>query len=152
MIQRRLGTLLLLVAGAALTLFGGTMVIEFGSPDTPAARAHHAVLTFRSVGCHDPATVDYQATAEGTVNGNRRSVPLTVTPLGEPGMFSVAREWPSEGRWVVVVNASQLGGQWSAVVDPEKRQSAVNFRRPATADDAGRLLNTAPQTAAKVEH
>ena len=41
------------------------------------------------------------ATAVGVVNGERRSIPLELNPLGEPGAFALSQQWPKEGKWVI---------------------------------------------------
>jgi hypothetical protein len=41
------------------------------------------------------------ATAVGVVNGERRSIPLELKPLGEPGVYALSQQWPKEGKWVI---------------------------------------------------
>jgi hypothetical protein len=43
------------------------------------------------------------ATAIGIVNGERRSIPLELKPLGEPGAYALSQQWPKEGKWVIQV-------------------------------------------------
>jgi hypothetical protein len=60
-----------------------------------------AVVTIKAVGCHDPAAAKVTATAVGMVNGERRSIPLELKPLGEPGSYALSQQWPKEGKWVI---------------------------------------------------
>jgi len=48
-----------------------------------------AVLIVKATGCHDPASAKLSATAIGEVNGQRRTVPLEVKNLAEPGAFAL---------------------------------------------------------------
>jgi hypothetical protein len=93
-------------AAATLALAGqllaGGFLLVLGNPDaSPEARRLNAVLTVQAAGCHDPATATLSATAIGVVNGRRREIPLNVQRLSSPGMFALAQQWPSEGRWVI---------------------------------------------------
>src|SRR5579863_7467344 len=87
-------------------LSAGGFFLQLGNPEANAeARAHHAVLTVKAGGCHDPATAQLTATAIGMVDGHRQSIPLTVTRLSEPGTFALSQQWPGEGRWVIELTA-----------------------------------------------
>lgn len=90
---------LLVLAGQ---LFAGGFYLQLGNPEASAeARKNNAVLTIKATGCHDPATAQLTATAVGIVDGQRRSIPLTVTKLSQPGMFALSQQWPKEGKWVI---------------------------------------------------
>jgi hypothetical protein len=94
-------TLVILIALAA-QVFAGGFILQLGNPEASAeARKLGAVVTIKAAGCHDPATARVTATAIGVVNGQRRTVPLEVKPLSEPGAFAVVGKWPREGKWVV---------------------------------------------------
>lgn len=90
----------------AAPVFAGALALEVGNPaaNTEAQSKHAAVLA-RTTACHSPEKTEITATAEGIVNGVRRSVPLKVIPLSTPGTFVVTHEWPSEGRWTVKIVA-----------------------------------------------
>jgi hypothetical protein len=86
----------------AYPLLAGSLVLQLGNPSaSPEAVKAGAVLTVKAAGCHDPAAATLTATAVGTVNGQRREIPLKVTPLSEPGMFAISQQWPREGKWVI---------------------------------------------------
>jgi len=94
-------TVLVLMALAGQALAGG-FYLQLGNPEASAeARKLGAVVTVKAAGCHDPAAAKVTATAIGVVNGQRRSVPLEVKALSEPGMFAVIGQWPKEGKWAV---------------------------------------------------
>lgn len=88
-------------------LLAGGFYLQMGNPDaSPEAKKLHAVLTIQATGCHDPAAARLTATAIGVVNGERREIALKLEPLATPGMFALSRQWPSEGRWVIRVEAN----------------------------------------------
>jgi len=83
-------------------LLAGGFYLQLGNPDaSEEARKANAVLTIKATGCHDPATATLTATAVGTVNGKRQTIPLQVTKLSETGMFALAQQWPKDGKWVI---------------------------------------------------
>jgi hypothetical protein len=61
------------------------------------------VTTYR---CGTPSSFALRGTAEGLVSGGRRSIELAITAASEPGVFRVARQWPAEGLWVLVLNVT----------------------------------------------
>ena len=104
------------LAGAHWALAGG-FFLTIGSP--VAANVPHvkgAVLVVRPDGCNEPAKAQITGTAEGIVNGARRSVPLKLTTLPTPGVYAVFREWPAEGVWVVSLTGKYVGATTSAIV------------------------------------
>jgi hypothetical protein len=98
--------------------------------------AKRAVLVVRPEGCADPAKARIEGTAEGLVNGARRSVPLKLAALKTPGVFAVFKEWPPEGVWVVKLTGSCQGSTAGVVVPigPKGfiRESSKFFSRPAS--------------------
>ena len=68
--------------------------------------AKHAVLVARISAGHSPERTTVTATAEGVVNGIRKTIPLKVIPLSTAGTFAVTREWPEEGTWAVKMIAT----------------------------------------------
>ena len=83
-------------------LFAGGFFLQLGNPEaSKEALKTGAVLTIKATGCHDPAKAKLTATAIGMVNGERREIPLKVTPLSEAGMFALSQQWPREGTWVI---------------------------------------------------
>jgi hypothetical protein len=90
----------------AASLFAGALALEVGNPAANAeAQSKHAAVLARTTACHSPENTEITATAEGVVNGIRRSVPLKVIRLSTPGTFVVTHEWPSEGTWAVKIVA-----------------------------------------------
>ncbi|MGB9454402.1 MAG: hypothetical protein WCB12_00025 [Bryobacteraceae bacterium] len=95
---------LLALAGS---LWGGGFYLMLGNPDaSPEARKLNAVVTVKSAGCVQPRATRISATAIGTINGERREIPLKLEPLSTPGMFALAQQWPKQGRWVIRLEAT----------------------------------------------
>ena len=95
-------TLLALCALTGSVLLAGGLWLEVGNPAAnPEAKEKGAALVLRIMACKSPEKTNITATAEGIVEGSRRTVALRVIPLSTPGTFAVTREWPSEGNWAV---------------------------------------------------
>lgn len=98
---------LLVLSMLAAPLFGGALTLDIGNPSAnPEAMAKHAVLVARMTACTSPEKTVVTATAEGIVNGVRKSIPLKIVPLSTAGTYAVAREWPTEGSWAVRMAAT----------------------------------------------
>jgi hypothetical protein len=95
------------IACTCAVLATGVSAADFaiGIANSVAGRsleAKSAAMVARPDGCADPANARIEGTAEGVVNGARRSITLKLVPLREtPGVVAVNKEWPAEGVWVV---------------------------------------------------
>ena len=70
------------------------------NPFDPATR--DAVLLVHTMVHYGTTKVsDLTGSAEGLVEGARRSVALRFDPTNEPGVYAVRRQWPSGGTWVL---------------------------------------------------
>lgn len=111
-----LASLALLLAIPSLALAGGFQL----SIETPAGASDphlkDVVLVARTYGCHQPADAKLTATAEGLVNGNRKSMPLELRSIGS-GVYAIKQQWPSEGTWVLVLTGAYNGMTSSVLVE-----------------------------------
>lgn len=97
----------ILVGGMTLTLASAATAGGFGlwaRRSTEHPKVKGGVLLVQADGCHGPgATVS--ATAEGIVNGRRRSIPLRLSKVRTDAAgnvtYALRRQWPTEGTWVV---------------------------------------------------
>ncbi len=126
-------------------LFAGGFFLQLGNPQaTQEAQKTGAVLTVKATGCHDPAKAKLTATAIGLVNGERREVPLKVTPLSEAGMFAISRDWPREGKWVIQLVARNDEQFTNTLVAADAsgvdRYRSRNDMRPFAAADIDAML------------
>ena len=99
-----------LLASLALSvsiLSAGGLRLEVGNPAAnPEAKAQQAALVARITACQSPEKTRITATAEGVVDGSRRTISLRVISLSTPGVFAVTREWPAQGNWAVKLIAT----------------------------------------------
>ncbi len=142
---------LISVAFLAAPLFSGALLLQVADPETsPEAQAKHAVVMARMTACHSPEKTIVSATAEGVVGGQRKTLPLKVIKLSTPGMFAVAREWPSEGVWAVrmVATNPDYKDYATGVIIPVDRETwsragAKEFFHAPTDDDVNSALTQA---------
>lgn len=144
-----LGGAILLLTGATSSShparFKGGPWISIETPANPydsAARgAAFLVHTFHhSV----PTNMEIEARAEGIVDGNRRTVPLSLN-AARVGTYAVRNVWGAKGTWSVLVVATQPAPKTSiqAVVDigTDGTVSRVTLpQRMLTAADVDRTL------------
>ena len=140
-----------LVLGSALAATAGGFWISIQNPSTVKdAVARNAVVLIRADGCHNPADATVTGSAEGLVNGVRRSIPLKLDPVSQPGTYAVAPQWPADGVWVLKFNGHYLGRDVGALVRlaPQKfeKQSAELFQRKITAEDVDASLKSLATT------
>ena len=117
-------TLLTLVSLAGVLLLASASTATAGgfylSVETPGSSAEpqlkDVVLIARVTGCHQPADAKLSATAEGLVNGTRKSVPLELRSIGS-GVYGIKPQWPSEGTWVLALTGAYNGMTTSALVE-----------------------------------
>jgi hypothetical protein len=101
-------------AAGADALKGVWLSIE--SPVNPYDNANQGVfLVVHTYWMHGQAPMTVEGRAEGTVGGERRSVPLSFQDRGD-GSYAVAQNWPTEGRWALVITGRNRGQQATALV------------------------------------
>jgi hypothetical protein len=111
-----LGGVLLLLASVSSVMAGGFQL----SVETPGKSAEpqlkDVVLIARTYGCHQPADAKLSASAEGLVNGARKSVPLELRSIGS-GVYGIKQQWPSEGKWVLALTGTYNGMTSSVLIE-----------------------------------
>lgn len=75
-----------------------------------------AAFALRTEGCADPAKLQVSGTAEGLVNGMRRSIALRILPASRPGVYAVFQTWPPEGHWVASLKGTCGSASAGAIV------------------------------------
>jgi hypothetical protein len=72
-------------------------------------------------------------TAEGMVNGERRSLKLQFAETSRVGVYALKRTWPTEGTWTLVIKANQgPDDAATAVVDLGSDGEVASIRVPTT--------------------
>jgi len=109
---RLAATALGLTAAAAASLAWTRPAETFGPPflsiELPAnpldAQTRGAAFTVHSYHHQHAVALQLTGTAEGIVDGRRRSIPVELTATGRPGTYAVARNWPAEGHWIIAIS------------------------------------------------
>jgi hypothetical protein len=111
-----LACVLLVSVLASSALAGGPPWISVEMPGDPTnATSRGAVLLVHAYSCGGPTKSPVTGTAEGLVNGERKTIALTLEPVGGMGVYAVKKQWPSEGTWVLTFGMS-IGGEVSTLV------------------------------------
>jgi hypothetical protein len=112
--------------------------IEYpANPHDPIARG--AFMTVRTY--HHGDLIGYQltGTAEGLVNGQRRSQPLEIRRMSQPGTYAVRWQKPAEGTWALVVSSARDGvHQASALVSVGNDGRVASVTVPSRSVENGR--------------
>ena len=134
---------------AAMSLFAGGFALQLGKPSTNSeAHAKSAVLVVRGYACVAPEKTTVSATAEGTVNGRRQSIPLKLVPLSGESTYALIRQWPTEGKWVItlVETNPRFDSRPSAVVKVDRDTidwaGITRFSQPPSTEQIEGVLNT----------
>ena len=137
------------LAVTALT-FAQTFTFTIGSPMASMdGRSKLAAFVFRTEGCADATKAKVDGTAEGVVQGTRKSVALKLAAMSTPGVYAVYPTWPADGDWVVSLYGTCAGASAGALVPIGPggfiRASSKFFPRPATAAELDEALQTLSQ-------
>ncbi len=106
---------------AAVTMGPPWVSIEY--PVNPYdATTRDAYLVVHAFHHGTPTNFPVSGTAEGIVNGQRRSLPLEFKATSRSGVYALKKQWPAEGAWTLVIGVAQ---------GPEDRVSAIVDLSPA---------------------
>jgi len=140
----------LLLVTAAWSASGADFSLAIGNP-VAVARPNGVVkkdigFAVRGENCADVAKIQVTGTAEGMVDGARRSIPLRLVAGETAGTFAVSHDWPQQGVWVVNLTGHCGSSIASAVVPMGPngflRESSKFFPRAATAAEVESALKT----------
>lgn len=92
------------------------------------AATRDAFLVVHAFHHGSPMAFPVSGTAEGLVNGQRRSIKLDFQPTTRTGEFALRQQWPNEGTWTLVLKVAQGEDGVTALVDlsPDGQVSRVN--------------------------
>ena len=91
---------------AALSVGPPWISIEY--PANPHDREATGALLYVHVFHHAQAIAyPIEGTAEGIVNGERRSIKLKFSDTARPAVYGLSRQWPTEGVWTLVIKMSR---------------------------------------------
>lgn len=71
------------------------------NPLDPTTRG--AVLVVHAFRHEHPAGLPISGTAEGLVNGDRRTIELKFAETSRAGVYALRQSWPAEGNWILTI-------------------------------------------------
>ena len=99
----------LALIAAAVTVGPPWISIEY--PVNPHDQSMRGAMLLVHVFHHSsPIAYPVEGTAEGIVNGERRTIKLRFTETARPAVYGLARQWPTEGVWTLVIRMSRGEG------------------------------------------
>lgn len=85
-----------------------------------------------------PVALPLAGTAEGIVNGERRSITLEFTATSRPGVYTLNERWPREGVWTLVIRAGRAPGMVATgVVEIGADGEIASVRVPTRREGSG---------------
>lgn len=127
-------TKLLTIAAVSLTAMLGPPRIQVTEVTPGHTAPAGAVLLVEGHHHQDAAALTISGRAEGTKNGQRVSMPLTLIPAGG-GRFAVTRQWTVGTPWVLVMSAGEgddgAHGVAEALVKIDASGKLVGIEYPA---------------------
>lgn len=162
-----LGATIMLGAGrpadARSTAAAGPSWISIETPVNPYDRTTRgAFLLVHAFHHGTPVAMPVTGTAEGLVNGERRSVALEFTPTSRSGAFALRKQWGNAGLWTLVITVAQhetnaaqalveigANGEVSRVQVPTRagERADMPFPRQVTAQEVDSALRLRSRTA-----
>ncbi|MEO5818539.1 MAG: hypothetical protein ABIT20_24935 [Gemmatimonadaceae bacterium] len=96
---------------SARTVAAGPPWISIETPVNPYdATTKDAYLLVHAFHHGTPVAIPVSGTAEGIVNGERRSVKLQFTTTSRAGAFALRKQWGDAGMWTLVIAVHQHEG------------------------------------------
>jgi len=132
------------VLASATGVFASTSIVKWPpwisiespvNPYDPTARGATMLVhtTFRE----GPARLsDVSGSAEGIVGGARRSISLHFDTTGQPNVFALRRQWPTEGAWLVRIAVRNT----TAIVTLDHEGNVASVRVPTELSKVGDRL------------
>lgn len=144
----------LLSAAVATPGFAKPPWISIEYPVNPYdASLRGAYLVVHTFIHRSPFSLQLDGTAEGIVNGERRTIRLEFTEAGQTGVYTLRKLWPAEGVWTLVIRAGngpgnvatavvEIGadGEIAAVKVPTRRQGDATLAADVAMADIDRAL------------
>ena len=96
-----------LVAATATPAFAGPPWLSIEFPANPMNRSAQGAYLLVHAFHHDQtASFVVEARAEGLVNGQRKTLPLTLERTDRDGVYALKQTWPETGDWVLVITGA----------------------------------------------
>lgn len=106
-----------LVAATASPALAGPPWLSIEFPANPMNKsAQGAYLLVHTFHHEQVASFVVEARAEGIVNGERKTLPLTLERTDRDGVYALKQAWPQAGDWVIVIVGAPGEGSVTALV------------------------------------
>ncbi len=106
-----------LVAATASPALAGPPWLSIEFPANPMNKsAQGAYLLVHTFHHEQVASFVVEARAEGIVNGERKTLPLTLERTDRDGVYALKQAWPQTGDWVIVIVGAPGEGSVTALV------------------------------------
>lgn len=141
-----------LIATTAFTAVGPPW-ISIETPANPYDTASRgAFLLVHAFHHGTPVSFPVSGSAEGIVNGERRTISLALNPTSRPGVYALRKQWPDDGVWTLVLSVTQgqgAGNTASAIVELGANGQVASVEVPTVMRNNYRV--PAPVSMASVE-
>lgn len=116
-VPRALALAALAVCGTARLAHAGPPWISIEAPANPLdPTSRGALLLVHAFHHGTPTAFPVTGTAEGLVDGRRRTVTLEFTPTSRPGVYALRYQPPREGSWILVIRVTQGPGDAATAI------------------------------------
>ena len=106
-----------LAAATASPAWAGPPWLSIEFPANPMNKsAQGAYLLVHTFHHEQAASFVVEARAEGMVNGQRKTLPLTLERTDRDGVYALKQTWPETGDWVIVIVGAPGEGSVTALV------------------------------------
>lgn len=124
-------------APASAPTLAGPPWISIEYPVNPYdATTRAALLVVHAFHPGTPTGFPVSGSAEGIVNGERRSIPLRFSTTSRTGVYALSKQWPNEGTWTLVVSVAQgPEDKVSAVVELGRNGDVASVQVPTRRQD-----------------
>lgn len=160
---RSLALAALATAAVAAPALAGPPWISIELPVNPYDEsARGAFLLVHAFHHGKPIGYIVSGSAEGIVNGERRSVKLEFTETSREGVYALRRSWPEQGTWTLVIKANQgpddaatavvdlgVDGAVAAIRVPTMQRGRWTVPAPVAMDDIDAALQARAATLAR---
>jgi hypothetical protein len=111
--------------------------LSIESPVNPFDRDNGgALLLVHALTREGPSKLaDLTATAQGLVNGVRRSMPVRMDTTSRPGIFAVRKQWPSDGTWLLQITLYNT----TALVVLDRNGNVASVRVPTEVQNGSQI-------------
>lgn len=140
--------ILALSVAALVSTAAGPPWISIEYPINPHDQSMRGAFLLVHVFHHStPIVYPVEGTAEGIVNGERRTIKLEFTETSRTGVYGLRRQWPTEGVWTLVIKGGatavvELGadGEVASVNVPSRQERGWTIPTDVPMNDIDKAL------------